>query len=179
MFEKIIKESFNSHLKFARKTLSERRQSKDKFIKFGLFDFDETLYSKEGEVFLEGTEAFEKFESCFLDPEPCYISIVTARSSNSRAFIESKIKSNFSYLFEDFKGKFTIETVSDKSPEDNPSVYDIARLKGETVYNIIKNNSDNLQETLVYFYDDIPENVESVKKYVDSLNVKTDNIINV
>jgi hypothetical protein len=132
MFEKIIKESFNSHLKFARKTLSERKQSKDKFIKFGLFDFDETLYSKEGEVFLEGTE-----------------------------------------------GKFTIETVSDKSPEDNPSVYDIARLKGETVYNIIKNNSDNLQETLVYFYDDIPENVESVKKYVDSLNVKTDNIINV
>ena len=176
MFEKFIKESFDSHLKVARQKNKKINQS---FLKFGFFDFDETLFTPEGKFMLEGSDAFNCLVECLSDPEPCYIGIVTARNSNSRSFIEEKIRNNLQDLFEKFNGKFTIKTVADESLEDKPSIYEIAQLKAKTISDIITQNSDNLQETLVYFFDDVPENVEEVRKAVDRINVKTDNIFNV
>jgi len=176
MFEKFIKESFDSHLKVARQKNKKTNQG---FLKFGFFDFDETLFTAEGKYMLENSDAFNCLVDCLSDPEPCYIGIITARNSNHRTFIEDKIRNNLQDLFINFKGKFIIKTVSDESLEDKPSVYEIAYLKAKVISNIITQNSENLQETLVYFFDDVPENVEEVRKAVDRINIKTDNIFNV
>lgn len=174
MFEKFIKESFDSHLKIAREKLNKKPENK--FLKFGFFDFDETLYTPEGEYVLEGTEAFNKLAECLEDPEICYIGIITARRSNDKNFVRTTLMNHLQDLFEKFKGKFEIDTVLDSAVEEKPSVYEIAYLKSKSISNILQQNSENLQETLVYFYDDVPENVEEVSKALDRLNVKTDNI---
>lgn len=177
--DKFLKESFDSHLKIARKIISERSNKSKKYSKFAFFDFDKTLFDEECGEIMENTDQYNTLCNCMEDPEPCLIAIVTARDSSSRSFIEDKIKSNLSYLFDSFKGDFRIETVADLSPEQKPSVYDIASLKSKVISNIISNNSENLQETLVYFYDDVPENVEKVKEGVDKLGIKINNIFNV
>ncbi len=61
MFEKFIKESFDSHLKIARQ---KNKKSNQKFLKFGFFDFDETLFTPEGEYMLEGSDAFNCLVDC-------------------------------------------------------------------------------------------------------------------
>lgn len=173
-FEKMIKESFESHHREAKRILNEKKKKEIKFNKFLFLDFDNTLYDKESDSIIDG-EAYSKLIECLEDPEPCYISIVTARRSDSKQFIESKIKEELEDLFEQFKGKFYIETVLDNSPESKPSIYDAAMLKADCIFNIIQNNCENLQQILVFFYDDVEENIEMVSKTLDSMNILTDN----
>lgn len=175
MFEKLIRESFNSHLKIAKKIIKEKKEKKEKFIKFGFFDFDETLYSREGKFVMEGYEPYNALVECMKDPEPCYVSIVTARGSDSKEFINNTLKENLEDLFQSFTGKFTIETVRDLSPESKPSIYEIANLKASVINSIIQNNTKDLQETLVIFYDDVEENVREVANTLDSLSIPTKN----
>tara|TARA_B100000287_G_C20334209_1_gene663025 strand:- start:112 stop:651 length:540 start_codon:yes stop_codon:yes gene_type:complete len=175
MFEKFLKESFESHLEIARKIIKEEKADNNKFYKFGFFDFDDTLYEKEGNYIIESTDQYRKIVELLEDPEPCYIAIVTARRSDTKDFVFDTLNNNLQDLLEVFQGKFEIKTVLDNAVEDKPSIYEVSRLKAEAINNIITNNSDNLQETLVYFYDDIQENVEEVAKELDKLNIDTSN----
>ena len=176
MFEKFLKESFNSHHRNAKKILQEKKKKKKKvyFSKFLFLDFDETLYDNEAQAIIE-SDPFNRLVECLENPEPCYICIVTARRSDTKYFVDSKIKEAIEYLLEDFKGKFEIETVLDESPESKPSAYEVGKLKADCISNIITSNTENLQDILVYFYDDQETNVEEVAKALDYLNISTDN----
>ena len=173
-FEKMIKESFDSHLKSARRILRERKEKEEKFNKFLFLDFDSTLYDNESQSIIEG-DAYNKLVESVTDPEPCYIAIVTARRSDTKDFVKSKVTDSIEDLLEDFKGVFSIETVLDKSAESKPSIYETASLKADCISNIISDNVENLQDIIVHFYDDTEENVEEVSKALDFLNISSDN----
>jgi len=174
-FEKFITESFNSHLSVARK-INERKESvKQTYNKFLFLDFDETLFDNEANSIIEA-EPYYALCECIRDPEPVYICIVTARRSDTKQFVKDTLTSSIKDLLEDFKGRFEIETVLDKSPESKPSIYETAMLKADCINSIIENNVEDLQANiLVYFFDDVEENIEMVKKGLDYLNISTDN----
>lgn len=173
-FEKMIKESFNSHLKTARKVLNERNKKKLTFNKFIFLDFDDTLFDNETQSLIEG-DAYDKLVESMSDPEPCFVCIVTARRSDSKDFVKSKVTESVEDLIEDFKGKLSIETVLDDAVESKPSIYEVGKLKSDCIYNIISSMSENLQDTIVYFYDDREEIVEAVCKTLDYLNIPNNN----
>lgn len=174
-FEKLIRESFDSHLKQARIINEKKKRKKLKFRKFLFLDFDETLFDKETQSIIE-SNPYQSLIQCLEDPEPCYISIVTARRSDTKEFVKQKILDSVEDLMDNFKGKFEIETVLDDAIESKPSVYEIAKLKADYINNIINEFCEDLQEnTLVYFFDDVEENVEMVAKALDYLNISTDN----
>ena len=87
MFEKFLKESFDSHLKIAKKIIKEEKSIKNKFYKFGFFDFDDTLYENEGNYIIEDTSQYRKIVELLEDPEPCYIGIITARRSDTKEIV--------------------------------------------------------------------------------------------
>ena len=82
-FEKLIKESFESHLKEARK----KNAKKKKFNKFLFLDFDNTLFDNETQSIIE-SNPYQTLVQCMQDPEPCYICIVTARRSDTKDFVK-------------------------------------------------------------------------------------------
>ena len=170
-FEKLIKESFESHLKEARK----KNAKKKKFNKFLFLDFDNTLFDNETQSIIE-SNPYQTLVQCMQDPEPCYICIVTARRSDTKDFVKEKVISSVEDLLKDFKGKFRIETVLDLAVESKPSVYEVAKLKADCINNIINENVEDLQQNiLAYFFDDVEENVEMVAKALDYMNISTDN----
>ena len=174
-FKKFITESFNNHLRLARKINEENEKSKKLYSKFLFLDFDDTLFDKETQSIIE-SKPYQTLVECLENPEPCYICIVTARRSDTKEFVKEKITSSIEDLLEDFEGVFKIETILDKSPESKPGVYEIATLKANCINSIINRNVENLQENiLVYFFDDVEENVEMVAKSLDYLNISTDN----
>ena len=174
-FEKFINESFNSHLKIARKINEQKEKPKEFYRKFLFIDFDNTLFDNETQSIIE-SKPYHTLVECLESPEPCYICIVTARRSDTKEFVKEKITSSVEDLLQDFKGIFKIETVLDKSPESKPGIYETAMLKVNCINSIIKENVENLQDNiLVYFFDDTEENVEMVAKSLDYLNILTDN----
>jgi len=174
-FEKFITESFNNHLKIARKINEEKEKTKELYRKFLFLDFDDTLFDNETQSIIE-SKPYNTLVECLKDPEPCYICIVTARRSDTKQFVKEKITSSVEDLLEDFKGIFEIETVLDESPESKPSIYETATLKANCISNIINENVEDLQDNiLVYFFDDVEENLEMVSKSLDYLNISTDN----
>lgn len=174
-FEKFITESFNNHLKIARKINEQKEKPKELYRKFLFLDFDSTLYDNETQSIIE-SKPYQTLVECLESPEPCYICIVTARRSDTKEFVREKVTSSVEDLLQDFKGIFEIETVLDKSPESKPSIYETAMLKADCINNIINENVEDLQDNiLVYFFDDVEENVEMVAKSLDYLNIKTDN----
>lgn len=174
-FEKLIKESFDSHLKEARRINERKKKKKQKFRKFLFLDFDDTLFDNETQSIIE-SNPYQSLIQCLEDPEPCYICIVTARRSDTKDFVKEKVLSSVEDLMEDFKGKFDIETVLDNAVESKPSIYEVAKLKADCINKIINENCEDLQENiLAYFFDDCEENVEMVAKALDYLNISTDN----
>jgi len=174
-FEKFIAESFNSHLKEARLINEKKKRKKKTYSKFLFLDFDDTLFDNETQSMMEG-EAYQALVDSMSDPEPCYICIVTARRSDTKEFVKEKVTRSIEDLLEEFKGKLEIETVLDDAVESKPSVYEVAKLKADCINTIINDNVENLQENiLVYFFDDVEENVKEVSNTLDYLNIPTDN----
>ena len=179
-FEKLLKESFDSHLREAReRNKNKPRHHYEKFSKFLFLDFHDVLHGEEN-VLLDNI-ATKTLESALQDPEPCFIAIVTAAGDDYRGIVEEFMETHFGDLFERFDGKFEIETCKDYSLNSHPTDEEMGEIKSNVISKMIQNHreDEDLQSTLVYFFDDKITNLEPVRDEVDKLNISIDNIIQI
>jgi len=171
--DRFLKESVRAHINESKKKESDKKATK--FNKFIFLDYHDTLVDEVGEIL--DNAAVNMLYDFIEDPEPCFVGVITAAGSDLRGIIEDFMQNEFYEIFE--KGsnmKFKLETVKDYSDEDVPSEYELAASKGRVIKNIISNNCEDLQQCLVYFYDDKQTNIDEVSKSVDELNVSIENI---